>query len=202
MAIATPNHRLTAAEYLEIERHAETKSEFFGGEMFAMAGGSVAHNQITTNLNRALGNRLAGKHGLAFFSDLRLHVEASGLYTYPDMMVICGPPQLADQRRDTVLNPTLIGEVLSESTQHYDRGAKFGFYRQVPSLREFLLISQWEPKIEQYHLESDNNWRLRDVVGLGDQLALNSVSIIIPLAEIYAHVEFPVELPQPLFPKP
>jgi len=200
MAIAKLNHRLTAAEYLEIERHAETKSEFFDGEMFAMAGGTKRHSLIAVNLGAEIRRRLRGPACVAFNADLRVKVNASGLYTYPDLSAVCGAQHFEDEQEDTLLNPNLIVEILSESTQHYDRGAKFALYRQLPSLREYLLVSQWEARIEQYYLGADSVWRFRDIVGLQSQLDLDSVSITIPLAEIYENVELPlVPPPAPRF---
>jgi len=150
MTLPEPSRRLTETEYLEIERGAESKSEFFQGEMFAMAGGTPQHSLIATNLARELGNRLKSGHGVAYNADLRIKIEATGLCTYPDLSVVCGPLQFAQGTDDTVLNPTLLVEVLSDSTEAYDRGKKFEHCRQIPALQEYLLVSQKEPRIEQF----------------------------------------------------
>src|SRR2546426_11011230 len=162
MALPETLHRLTEAEYLELERAAEFKSEFFEGEMFAMAGGTPQHSLIGTNLARELGNRLAGGRCLAYNGDLRIKIEATGLCTYPDLSVICGPLRFAEGTNDTVVNPTMVVEVLSDSTEAYDRGKKFEHYRQIPTLQAYLLVSQKEPRIEQFTRQPDGRWVLSD----------------------------------------
>jgi len=190
MAVANPIHRLTEAEYLQIERRAEYKSEFLDGEMFAMSGGSSSHSLIKCNLIREMGTRLKGRPCVVYDSDMRVKVQATGLYTYPDVSVACGPIQFQDERKDTFLNPIVIFEVPSESSEAYDRGKKFGLYRQLPSLREYLLVSQHKPHIEQYIRQDSGEWLLRDVVGLSSSLSLASVGIAVEMAEVYYNVEF------------
>ena len=190
MAIPNPVRHLTAEEYLTVERAAEFKSEFFGGEMFAMAGGSPMHSLIATNLAREIGNQLKGRPCVPFNSNLRLKVLATGLYTYPDLSVVCGPLEFADEQEDTIVNPTLLAEVLSNSTEGYDRGKKFEHYRQIPALRGYLLVSQKEPRIEQFLRGSDGEWRLREAAGLEAQLELPCLQITLPLAEVFANVKF------------
>jgi len=182
---------LTPEEYLEIERRAERKSEYFEGEMFAMAGASFAHVVIVGNLTHELKLRLkAGPCGV-YSSDLRLRVAPNGLYTYPGVMVICDGPEFADDRRDTVVNPILIVEVLSESTQAYDRGEKFEQYRTLPSLREYLLVAQDAPRIEQWIRQPDDNWLRAEASGREASIQLASVDCVLPLAEVYDKVEWP-----------
>ena len=190
MSVAEPIQRLTEAEYLELERRAESRSEFFEGEVFAMAGGTPVHSQIATNLVRELGNKLKGRPCVVYNSDLRLKVEVTGLVTYPDLSVVCGPLQFAAGTDDTVVNPTVVVEVLSDSTEAYDRGRKFENYRQMPSLREYLLVSQKEPRIEQFVRQENGQWLLREAVGLAAALPLPSLEIQISLAEVFAGVEF------------
>jgi Uma2 family endonuclease len=173
-----------------MERRAEFKSEFFNGEVFALAGGSLAHSLIATNLAREFGNRLRTHACTAFNSDLRLKVEATGLYTYPDLSVVCGPLRFAGPERDTIVNPTLLAEVVSDSTEAYDRGAKFGHYRQIPSLQEYLLVSQWEPRIEQFVRQPNGQWLLGVAQGMEAALELPSLGITIALGEVFAKVEF------------
>ena len=190
MPLVESSRRLSEAEYLEIERAAEFKSEFFGGEMFAMAGGKPEHSLIGANLAREFGTRLKGKPCVAYNADLRIKVEATGLYTYPDLSVICGPLEFATGTDDTVVNPTALVEVLSESTEAYDRGTKFEHYRQIPTLREYLLVSQKQPRIEQFVRQADGRWVLNEAAGLENTLSLPSLNVVISLAEAFANVKF------------
>jgi len=190
MGVPEPIHRLTEAEYFERERLADYKSEFFDGEIFAMSGGTPPHSQIAANAIRVLGNQLSGLPWVVYTSDLRLKVEASGLLTYPDFSVICGPLQFAEGTDDTVVNPTLVGEVLSDSTEAYDRGKKFENYRQMLSLLEYLLISQKEPRIEQFSRQKDGSWILRDAVGLEATIHLPSLEVTLALGDVFAGVKF------------
>jgi Uma2 family endonuclease len=200
MVVAEPIKRLTESEYLDLERVAEFKSEFFDGEMFAMSGGTPLHSQIATNLAREFGNKLKTCPCVPYNSDLRLKVEATGLLTYPDLSVVCHPLQFAAGTDDTVTNPTVIVEVLSDSTEAYDRGKKFENYRQMPSLREYLLVSQKEPRIEQFLRQENGQWLLREAAGLDAALALPSLNVTISLDEVFAGVEFvpgPIRVPTP-----
>jgi Uma2 family endonuclease len=182
--------RLTEAEYVEIERAAEFKSEFFDGEMFAMAGGTPQHSLIGANLVGEFRNRLKDKACAAYNADLRIKVEATGLYTYPDLSVLCGPLKFAPGADDTVVNPSVLVEVLSDSTEAYDRGRKFEHYRKIPTLREYLLVSQKGPRIEQFIRQSDEHWLMIEAAGLEKSLALPSLQITVSLAEIFLKVEF------------
>jgi len=200
MSVPVIEQRLTEAEYLQVERAAEFKSEFFGGEMFARAGGTPQHSLIATNLAREFKNAL--KHGpcVAYNADLRVKVEATGLPTYPDLSVVCGPLELATGTDDTMVNPTLLVEVLSDSTEAYDRGKKFEHYRQIPSLREYLLVSQHEPRIEQFVRQTDC-WIFDEVVGAETEIKLPSLDIALSLAEIFANVQFaPTAIRKPVPP--
>ena len=144
-----PKARFTPEEYLALERQAEYRSEFFHGEIFAMAGASREHNLIAGNVSRELGNQLKGRPCETYQSDMRVKVSDTGLYTYPDVVVACGELAFEDDEVDTLLNPTLLIEVLSESTESYDRGKKFGYYRTIQSLAEYLLVAlpPWLPEI-------------------------------------------------------
>jgi Uma2 family endonuclease len=190
MAIPSTIHRLTEPEYLALERAAPFKSEFFDGEMFAMAGGSPMHSLIAANLIRELGLKLKGGACKPFTSDLRLKVEATGLYSYPDVSVFCGPLRFAAGTDDTVVNPTLLVEVLSDSTEAYDRGEKFQHYRQMPSLKEYLLVSQRLPRIEQYGRRPNAEWALRVAEGKNAALMLPTLDITLELNEVFAGVDF------------
>ena len=184
--------RITPQEYLRRERAAEFKSEFFDGEIFAMSGGSPPHSLIKTNLVCELCNRLKGHSCTAYDSDLRIKVDATGLYTYPDASVICGSLEFdeEDKQRHTVINPTLIAEVLSPTTEAYDRGKKFNHYRRILSLREFLLVSQDEARIERFLRNADGTWTLTEASGLDAILHLPSLGIDLSLNEVYAKVDF------------
>jgi Uma2 family endonuclease len=185
-----PKQRLTPQEYLAIERKAERKSEYFDGEMFLMAGASAAHNLIVANLLGELRNQLKGHRCTVYASELRTKVDRTGLYTYPDALVVCEEPQFDDSHFDTVLNPTLIVEVLSESTHPYDRGAMFGNYRKLESLQEYILIEQDRPHIELYTRQADGNWLLADFDGLEAVAPLPAIGCNLALAEIYDKVKF------------
>jgi Uma2 family endonuclease len=191
--------RLSEAEYLKIERAAEFKSEFFDGEMFAMAGGSVQHSTIGLNLAAEFRAQLKGQC-VPHHADLRIKIEATGLLTYPDLAVICGAQMLAERTSDTVVNPIVIGEVLSDSTEAYDRGNKFEHYRQIPTLREYLLVSQKEARIEQFVRQENGRWLLGETKGLDSTLEIPSLGIVVPLSGVYLAVQFvpsPIRLPTP-----
>lgn len=186
-----PVHKLSPEEYLEIERRAEYKSEFFRGEMFAMSGASREHNMIQANLIRRLGERLDGTPCRAVGSDQRVCISATGLYAYPDAVVHCDPSEFLAGQFDTLLTPKVLFEILSESTERYDRITKSNHYREVESLQEYVLVSQTEPRIEVYQRLPDGEWSHCDIQGLTESLTLESIGIAIPLSEIYSRVEFP-----------
>jgi|KBSSwiStaDraftv2_1062776.scaffolds.fasta_scaffold221957_2 Uma2 family endonuclease len=190
MTSAKPSPRLTEIEYLNLERTLESRNEFFDGEVFARSGGTPLHSQIAASLIQVIGRRLRGGSCVVYTSDLRLKIEATGLLTYPDLSVVCGPIQFAAGTDDTVVNPAVIVEVLSDSTEAYDRGKKFENYRQMPSLREYLLVSQKEPRIEHFVRQANNDWLLREAIGLEATLALPSLEIQISLEEVFGGVQF------------
>ena len=180
--------RLTQEEYLALERKAAVRSEYLDGDMVAMSGGSREHNLIVTNLVARLHAQLRGRPCEIYAGDMRVKVSITGLYTYPDIVVMCGKPQFEDANVDTLLNPTLIGEVLSESTQSYDRGAKFGHYRKISSLVEYLLIAQHEPKIETFLKQPEGPWSRSEVRSISNTLELLSIQCSVPLVEVYDRV--------------
>jgi Uma2 family endonuclease len=182
---------LTPEEYLEIERRAERKSEYFQGQMFAMSGASRPHVLIVTSLVRELGNWLDARPCEIYSNDMRLRVTPNGLYTYPDVIVACGEPQFADDQSDTLLNPVLIIEVLSVSTEAYDRGKKFEQYRTLPSLREYLLVAQDAPRIEQFTPQPDGHWLCAETSGMDASIRLASIDCVLPLTKIYNKVNWP-----------
>lgn len=148
----------TESEYLELERNADFKSEYYNGETFAMAGASLIHNEIVANLISIFNQFLKDKPCKVYPSDLRLRIEKSGLYTYPDITIVCGKTELLDNKFDTLKNPTILIEVLSDSTEKYDRGQKFSFYREIPSLKEYILVSSKTVKIEKFKRLEDGNY--------------------------------------------
>jgi Uma2 family endonuclease len=179
---------LTAEEYLAIERKAETKHEFYRGEMFAMVGGSRPHNHITVNIAASLWQRLRDGDCIVYSSDQRVKVAAAGLYTYPDVTVQCGEPEFEDQQEDTLLNPLVLVEVLSPSTADYDRGGKFALYRQLPSLQQYVLVGQDRAAVEHYVREADH-WLFSELKGREAVLSLPSLACDLPLADIYLKVQ-------------
>jgi Uma2 family endonuclease len=181
---------LTPAEYLDQERHAERKSEYLRGEVFAMAGASRRHSLIVTNLVAELSRQLKEKPCEVYANDLRLRVTPAGLYTYPDVMVACGDIQFADDQKDTILNPVLLIEVLSESTRDYDRGRKFQYYRTLPSLVEYLTVAQDEPHVEHYTRQQQDRWLLVEFNGPTQIIPLASIPCVLPMAEIYDKIDW------------
>ena len=192
--------RLTAAEYLAIESTSEIRHEFLDGEMFAMSGGSLWHNLIKDNFARAVANRLSGGTCRVVTSDQRLKVDATGLCTYPDVLVFCGPPVMEDGVHHTLTNASLVAEVLSNSTEKYDRGIKFSHYRRLDTLQEYLLIAQDRFSVEVFQRQDAGSssagsdaWLLSAAAEREAEVRLSSLGITVPLAEIYAGVEFPPE---------
>jgi len=185
-----PKQRFTPQEYLALERAAASKSEYFGGEIFAMAGASREHSLIASNLVRELGDQLRETPCEVHGSDLRVKVAATGLYTYPDVTIACGELHFDDESNDTLLNPRVIFEVLSPSSEAYDRGKKFDHYRQMPALTEYVLVSQSEPLVERYVRQPDGSWRLTVFKGLAAAFDLESVPCRIALSDVYIKVAF------------
>jgi Uma2 family endonuclease len=184
-----PITRISAADYLSMERNSSEKHEFAFGEIFAMTGASARHVVIVTNLVREISSQLLQRPCQVYSSDLRLCVDASHRYTYPDVVVVCGQPQFLDDTLDTLLNPELIVEVLSESTRNYDRGDKFQQYRGIPSFREYLLVDQEKVHVERYSKQSDGTWSLWETDALADVVQLNSVGAALPVSEIYFKID-------------
>jgi Uma2 family endonuclease len=181
--------KFTPAEYLAMEQAAHYKSEYFGGDIFAMSGGTADHSKIAGNFIHRFNELLETKPCDVFTSDMRLHVESDDLYTYPDLMVICGKLQFVERRNDTVTNPILIVEVLSESTRDYDRGAKFNSYKQIPSLQEYVLVESEFARVECYRREGDK-WTIETYDGLDAGARFESLSCEIPLRRIYHKVSW------------
>lgn len=181
--------RLTPEEYLARERQAEFKSEYFNGEAFAMAGASQKHNLIVGNLVRELGSQLKKSRCEVYPSDMRVRVKRTGLYTYPDVTVVCGKPEFDDEYEDILLNPTLLVEVLSPSTEPYDRGKKFEHYRRITFLREYLLVAQDRCRVERFVKQPDGSWLFFEIDDMAASIELASVEAVLFVAEIYDKVE-------------
>jgi len=177
----------TAAEYLAWERTSPEKHELLAGEIFAMAGATFAHNKIVLNLAAELRSALRDRPCDVTSSDLRVHVPATGLYTYPDATVVCGDPRFEDDKLDTLLNPTVLIEVLSESTEGYDRGKKFRHYRSIATFREYVLVAHDAVSVERYTRGDDGVWSLHES-GPGERLVLASIGCEIAVDEIYLKV--------------
>ena len=192
---ALPKQKLTSAEYLEIERKAEFKSEFYDGEMFAMSGGTYRHSRLKTNLAAVFGTHLRGKRCRPTDSDMRVRIQGTHLYTYPGLSIVCGPPQFEDEHQDVLLNPTVIFEVLSESTACYDRGKNFWHYRHIDSLMDSILVSQDEILVEHFCRQPNGGWLLTTIEE-GQHLRIASIDCEIPVSEIYADID-PATPPEP-----
>lgn len=189
MSSQTKTH-VTPEEYLALERAAEYKNEYLDGEIVAMTGASREHNLIQVNIVAELRNQLKGHPCEVYPSEMRVRIPSTNSYTYPDAAVVCGEPQFEDESVDTLLNPTLIVEVLSKSTASYDRTEKFGHYRTIDALREYLLVSQDKCKVEQYVRQADGRWLLSDVISRESSVELASVPCVLKLAEVYHKVSF------------
>ncbi len=182
--------RFTPEQYLALEEVSETRSEYFQGVIYAMVGGTYDHNIIASNTTGELRSRLRDKPCTVTQSDMKVHVRANGLYTYPDVMVVCGKVELLGRRKDVVTNPLLIVEVLSESTRSYDRGAKFKLYRDLPSLQEYVLVDSEQPHVEVYRRIAGDQFAIDTFDGLAGAVRLQSVECDLPLSEMYSKVSW------------
>jgi Uma2 family endonuclease len=188
--ITTKKKYLSPEDYLKIERDALTKSEYYKGEMFAMSGTSVNHNIISGNIFAKLHNMLAISNSIVLSADVKICVSENGLFTYPDVSVVSGNILFFDDSKDVVLIPVIIFEVLSPSTQNYDRGGKFQLYRDIKSLKEYILVSQSEIRIEHYHKLDESEWLLTEAKKYEEIINLNSINCSIKVSDIYAKVKF------------
>ena len=186
-----PKHFYNPDEYIGIERKAAHKSEYYAGEIFAMSGASREHNIIVVNVTTSLNTQLQERDCEVYSSDMRVRTRDKTFYTYPDVAVVCGQPRFDDVSVDTLLNPTLIVEVLSPSTERYDRTRKFADYRKIDSLREYVLIAQQECRVTRYVKQSDGGWLFQEVSGLEDVMQLDSINCRLALQSIYRKVSFP-----------
>lgn len=194
MALPQPKTYYSPEEYLTLERAAEFKSEYFNGEIIAMAGESLNHGRIKADTLKIIGRQLAGKDCEDFTSDTKVRTPGLNVFGYPDIVIVCGQILYHDQFQDVILNPKVIIEVLSPSTELYDRGEKFASFRQLESLTDYLLISQDKVRIEHY-VRHGKFWLLSEESDLANSIAIESIECTLPLNEVYARVQFPTEPP-------
>ncbi len=192
MGLPAEKHRYTIQEYLQLEERAVDRHEFHNGEILAMSGGTHAHSVINANVIATLHSKLKGSPCVALESNMRVRIAHHGDYAYPDASVVCGKAQFDpdDVKKTTIINPRVVVEVLSDSTESYDRGAKFTLYRQIPSLEEYILVSQREPQIETFLQQPDGSWLFNAWKGSEASAMVRSLDVTLPLAEIYSRVEF------------
>ncbi len=187
---ALPEHVWSVQDYLAYERASDQRHEYIDGKIYALAGASANHNLIVGNTLASLHAQLRKRPCTVYPSDMRVKVSRTGLYTYPDISVVCGEPQFEDEQQDTLLNPNFIVEVLSPSTETYDRGKKFQHYRTLEALQEYLLIAQDSYRVEHYVRQADNQWLLSDVSRTDATLTLPSIQCELLVADLYEKVVF------------
>lgn len=184
-AVSYSHKKYTIEEYLELEQASQEKHEYYQGEVFAMSGPKVPHGIISGNTFLALGNQLKGKRCRPFNGDQRIHIKQNTLFTYPDIFVVCGEIETRNNDDWNILNPTVIVEILSPSKRDYDRGQKFKFYRNIPSLKEYILIDSEFINVEVFFLNGEGHWELREYKSIEDSFLLKSIQVQLDLKEIY-----------------
>ncbi|MDW8291337.1 MAG: Uma2 family endonuclease, partial [Armatimonadota bacterium] len=180
---------VSEVEYLQAERQASVKSEYLAGQVFAMAGASRAHNRIVFNLGGLLYTALQGRECEAYLGDMRVKIPQASAYFYPDVAIVCGKPQFEDEQEDSLLNPMVVIEVLSPSTEGFDRGEKFLLYQRLPSLREYVLVSQQSMRVEQFVRLPDGGWQRREYTRPEQVMQLESVGVALSVQAVYEGVE-------------
>jgi len=183
-------NKISPEEYLAQEREAELRNEYFDGEIFAMTGASRQHNQISANIVRVLGNQLLEKPCSVFSSDMKVKIKEIGKYTYPDMVVACEEEEFEDENKDVLLNPIVIMEILSDSTEAYDRGDKFAHYQLLNSFTEYILVSQYFCRIEKFTRQDDGTWIYSKYQSNDHVVRIESINCELPVSEIYRKVSF------------
>lgn len=189
MGYAAKKEKISPELYLELERKAEFKSELINGEMYAMVGTTRKHNRIALNIATILNSMLKAKPCKVYISDLRVQINSTGLFTYPDLIITCGKEILTDKHKDTLTNPKCIIEVLSDSTEKYDRGEKFLNYQQIDSLQEYILVSQDQHRVETFLRQTDGKWLYESTEGLQSEFKISTADGSISLSEIYSNTE-------------
>lgn len=191
VALSKPQERVyTSDEYLELERKSNYKSEFLEGQIYAMSGGSPKHAGISANIIKKIGNQLEDGPCHVYTSDLKVRTTANGLFAYPDVTVICGNMIFHDEEEDVIVNPTLLVEVLSRTTEAYDRGRKWAQYQSIASLQTYVLVSQNESRIEQFVRQPDDTWLLSTVAGMDKSIYLASIDCTLALSDVYKGIDF------------
>ncbi|HEX8920234.1 MAG TPA: Uma2 family endonuclease [Pyrinomonadaceae bacterium] len=191
MALSHALPVFTPEQYLSLERNSEIRHEYLDGFVYAMAGESPEHSTICFNLVVVIGLQLRGKPCRGFSPNMKVRASRSGLYAYPDLMVVCGEPSFHDDRRDVITNPVVIFEVLSPSTEDYDRGEKFLRYRtEIETLQDYVLVAQDRPQMEHFSRQPDGSWLSSEVNGLTETLSLPSIDCRVALAEVYSRIDF------------
>lgn len=196
MGLAKTKDLYTPEEYLEFERNSEVRHEYIDGEIFEMAGASKRHNRISTNVIRLLDNQLLERNCDVYASEMRVRIASTGRYTYPDIVGICGDEEFEDDIEDILLNPNLLIEILSKSTEAYDRGTKFEYYQSIESFNEYILITQEPFRVEQFIRQDKNTWTYLEFRKSEDIIQLESINCELSLQDIYHKVEqtFPKEV--------
>ncbi|KPV51081.1 hypothetical protein SE17_23260 [Kouleothrix aurantiaca] len=184
-----PKRHYSVEEYLDLQRSGVLKHEYYRGEIFALTGSSEAHNLILTNIVMSLGTQLRKRACKVYPSDMRLKIPKTGLYTYPDVSIVCGMPQFDDSKQDTLLDPIVVIEILSPSTERYDRGKKFQNYRTVNSLQEYLLVSQDDYHIDHYTNQNNGTWLLKTYSGKDAVLFVKAIDCTMLLDDVYDKVD-------------
>jgi Uma2 family endonuclease len=184
------NTFVTPDDYLAVERESDTKAEYFDGTVYAMTGASINHIRVVTNLILELGSQLRDRKCDVLSNEMKVRLQDSRKFFYPDVTVLCGEPQFHDKRRDIILNPILVIEVLSPSTEAFDRGAKFQAYQTLDSLKEYVLVAHDKSVVEQFVRREDGKWTYTVVIGLESSLQLPSVECTLNLSAVYDKVEF------------
>ncbi len=190
---ASAHEYMTTEQYFALEEQAESKHEYYRGAVYAMTGGTARHNLIVANVIALLHGQLRGTPCRVFPSDLRLKIEQTGLYTYPDISVICGAIYFSDGRQDTVTNPILLIEVLSPSTENYDRGKKFEQYRTIETLQEYIVIAQDRVHVEHYIRQDDHRWLLVDFFAVAQVVQARAINCTLPVDLVYEYISFDTE---------
>jgi Uma2 family endonuclease len=185
-AVAYGQQKYTIEEYLQMERASDVKHEYYQGEIFAMAGASNRHITISSSLMGELYARLKTSPCFPYGSDMRMHIPENTLFTYPDISIICGEIITFDKDKDTALQPTILIEILSKSTRNYDRGGKFKLYRDIPTLKEYMLVDSENIGVEIFRINEHNHWELEEYKSLKEIVTLPAINVSISMEDIYA----------------
>ncbi|KIA91601.1 hypothetical protein OC25_21145 [Pedobacter kyungheensis] len=188
--VAYQKRRYTVEEYLEMEKPSQVKHEYYQGEIFAMSGAGLNHNKIFSNVFIELGSKLKSTPCRPYGSDMRMNIPENTLFTYPDISIYCNGLMHSDVDEETFISPTVIIEILSPSTKNYDRGKKFNLYKDIPSLKEYIMIDSESISVEAYHINEEKNWMLNEHKEICDTLTFVSMGFDVPLSEIYNYVNF------------